>query len=54
MPYTKPMDEIARELRSLIVQAKELARTAAQAAVLLFIILQPDWMLRASPENRPG
>ena len=25
MPYTRPMEEIARELRSLIVQAKELA-----------------------------
>ena len=48
MPYTRPMDEIARELRALIVQAKELAIRTRQGSEITVPAYAAFWALMAA------
>ena len=48
MPYTRPMDEITRELRSLIVQAKELAGKTRRGPELAVPAYAAFWDLMAA------
>ena len=48
MPYTKPMDEITRELRSLIVQAKELAVRTRRGPEITVPAYAAFWELMAA------